>query len=245
MDTVRVTVWGEYRHEKKNPAVAQVYPDGMHNAIAAALRKESGFTVHTATLDEPEHGLTDAVLESTDVLTWWGHIAHGEVRDEIVKKVQQRVLDGMGLIVLHSGHFSKIFKTLMGTSCDLKWREADENERIWVVEPGHPIAQGLGETIELEREEMYGERFDIPQPDTLVFVSWFAGGEVFRSGCCYHRGKGRIFYFRPGHETYPTYHHPDVQKVIANAVRWAAQPPSPKVIYGNAKPREVLHVLEK
>jgi trehalose utilization protein len=245
MDTVRVTVWGEYRHEKKNPAVAQVYPDGMHNAIACALRKEPGFTVRTATLDEPEHGLTDDVLENTDVLTWWGHIAHGEVRDEIVKKVQQRVLDGMGLIVLHSGHFSKIFKTLMGTSCDLKWREADENERIWVVEPGHPIAQGLGETIEIEREEMYGERFDIPQPDTLVFVSWFAGGEVFRSGCCYQRGKGRIFYFRPGHETYPTYHHPDVQKVIANAVRWAAQTPSPKVIYGNAKPREALHVMEK
>jgi trehalose utilization protein len=245
MDTVRVTVWGEYRHEKKNPAVAQIYPDGMHNAIAAALRKELGFTVRTATLDEPEHGLTDEVLQTTDVLTWWGHIAHGEVRDEIVKKVQERVLDGMGLIVLHSGHFSKIFKTLMGTSCDLKWREADENERIWIVEPGHPIAEGLGEKIEIEREEMYGERFDIPQPDTLVFVSWFAGGEVFRSGCCYQRGKGRIFYFRPGHETYPTYHHPDVQKVIANAVRWAAQPPSPKVIYGNAKPREALHVLEK
>jgi trehalose utilization protein len=245
MDTIHVTVWGEYRHEKKNPAVAQVYPDGMHNAIAGALRKESGFNVRTATLDEPEHGLTDDVLQNTDVLTWWGHIAHGEVQDEIVKKVQERVLEGMGLIVLHSGHFSKIFKTLMGTSCDLKWREADENERIWVVEPGHPIAEGLGETIELEREEMYGERFDIPQPDTLVFVSWFAGGEVFRSGCCYHRGKGRIFYFRPGHETYPTYHHPDVQKVIANAVRWAAQPPSPKVVYGNAKPREALHVLEK
>jgi trehalose utilization protein len=217
----------------------------MHNAIAGALRKVSGFTVRTATLDEPEHGLTDDVLQNTDVLTWWGHIAHGEVQDEIVKKVQQRVLEGMGLIVLHSGHFSKIFKTLMGTSCDLKWREADENERIWVVEPGHPIAEGLGETIELEREEMYGERFDIPQPDTLVFVSWFAGGEVFRSGCCYHRGKGRIFYFRPGHETYPTYYHPDVQKVIANAVRWAAQPPSPKVVYGNSKPREALHILEK
>jgi trehalose utilization protein len=245
METIRVTVWGEYRHEKKNPAVAQIYPDGMHNAIAAALRKEPGFTVGTATLDEPEHGLTDDVLQNTDVLTWWGHIAHGEVRDEIVKKVQERVLDGMGLIVLHSGHFSKIFTTLMGTTCNLKWREADENERIWVVEPGHPIAQGLGETIELEREEMYGERFDIPQPDTLVFVSWFAGGEVFRSGCCYHRGKGRIFYFRPGHETYPTYYHPDVQKVIANSVRWAAQPPSPKVVYGNAKPREVLHVMEK
>ncbi len=240
MDTIRVTVWGEYRHEKRNPKVAAVYPDGMHNAIAAGLRQYPGFSVRTATLDEPEHGLTADVLQNTDVLTWWGHTAHGEVRDEIVERVRQRVLDGMGLIVLHSAHFSKIFKALMGTSCDLKWREADERERIWVVEPGHPIAEGLGEAIELEREEMYGERFDIPEPDTLVFISWFQGGEVFRSGCCYNRGKGRVFYFRPGHETYPTYFHRDVQKVIANAVRWAAQPPSPKVVFGNAKPREAL-----
>jgi trehalose utilization protein len=245
MDTIRVTVWGEYRHEKRNPAVAAVYPDGMHNAIADALRKQAGFSVRTATLDEPEHGLTDDVLNTTDVLTWWGHLAHNEVRDEIVAKVRQRVWDGMGLIALHSAHFSKIFKSLMGTSCDLKWREAGENERIWVVEPGHPIAEGLGETIELEHEEMYGERFDIPQPETLVFVSWFKGGEVFRSGCCYTRGKGRIFYFRPGHETFPTYHHPDVQRVIANAARWAAQPPAPKVVFGNVKPREELAIVQE
>jgi trehalose utilization protein len=146
----------------------------------------------------------------------------------------------MGLIVLHSGHFSKIFKALMGTSCDLKWREADERERIWVVEPGHPVAEGIPEAFELEQEEMYGERFDIPAPETLVLISWFQGGEVFRSGCCYTRGKGRIFYFRPGHETYPTYHNSLVQQVIANGVRWAAQPPSPKVAFGNAKPREAL-----
>src|SRR5260221_7936984 len=234
--TIRVTVWGEYRHEKRNPKVAAVYPDGMHVVIANALRQHPDFAVRTATLDEPEHGLTDAVLQDTDVMTWWGHTAHDDVKDEIVAKVRQRVWEGMGLIVLHSAHFSKIFKSLMGTSCDLKWREADEHERIWVVEPGHPIAAGLGETVELEREEMYGERFDIPAPDTLVFMSWFQGGEVFRSGCCYTRGKGRIFYFRPGHETYPTYHHPDVQKVIANAVRWTYQMPTPKVLFGNAKP---------
>jgi trehalose utilization protein len=244
MDKIRVTVWGEYRHEKKNAKVAAVYPDGMHNAIAAGLREYAGLEVRTATLDEPDHGLTDAVLRDTDVLTWWGHTAHGDVRDEIVERVRQRVLEGMGLIVLHSGHFSKIFKALMGTTCDLKWREAGENERIWILEPGHPIAEGLGETIEIEHEEMYGERFDIPAPETLVMVSWFAGGEVFRSGCCYTRGKGRIFYFRPGHETFPTYFHPDVRRVIANGCRWAAQPQSPKVIFGNAKPREAIQILE-
>lgn len=244
MDTIRVTVWGEYRHEKRNPRVAALYPEGMHNAIAAALRQQPGITARTATLDEPEHGLTESVLAETDVLTWWGHLAHGEVSDAVVRRVQARVLDGMGLIVLHSGHMSKIFMALMGTSCDLKWREANDRERIWVVEPGHPIAEGITDHFEIEREEMYGERFDVPQPETLVFISWFTGGEVFRSGCCYTRGKGRIFYFRPGHETYPTYHHPQVQRVIANAVRWAAQPPAPAVVFGNFAPREALPAEE-
>lgn len=236
---IRVTVWNEYRHERnpKHPA-STIYPAGIHAAIAEGLRDEAGLEVRTATLDEPEHGLTDAVLASTDVLTWWGHMAHGEVRDELVAKVQARVLDGMGLIVLHSGHFSKIFKRLMGTSCDLKWREANDRERIWVVEPGHPIAAGLGETIELGEEEMYGERFDIPAPEALVLVSWFSGGEVFRSGCCYTRGRGKVFYFRPGHESYPTYFNPQVRRVIANAVRWAAPTDGPKPVFGNAQPLE-------
>ncbi len=237
MEPIRVTVWSEFRHEKLNPAVQVVYPNGIHVAIADALKTNAALSVRTATLDEPEHGLTQEVLDSTDVLTWWGHRAHGEVSDEVVERVRQRVLAGMGLIVLHSGHFSKIFKALMGTTCNLKWREADDHERIWVLEPGHPIAAGLGETIEIDREEMYGERFDIPEPDELIFVSWFTGGEVFRSGCCYRRGAGKIFYFRPGHETYPTYHHPDVQRVIANAVQWAAPVAGPTVVFGNAKPR--------
>ena len=217
----RVTVWNEGRHEKTHDEVRQVYPNGIHTVIADHLRSQ-GFTARTATLDEPEHGLSDEVLAQTDVLTWWGHMAHQEMPDDIVDKVQRRVLDGMGLIVLHSGHASKIFRRLMGTSCDLKWREVGEKERLWVMEPGHPIAAGLGEYFEIPHAEMYGERFDIPAPETLVFMSWFEGGEVFRSGCCYRRGKGKIFYFRPGHETYPIYYQPEVQLVITNAVRWAA-----------------------
>jgi trehalose utilization protein len=229
---LRVTVWNEYRHERSDERVAKIYPHGIHAAIAAAL-SERGLTVRTATLDEPEHGLTSDVLDNTDVLTWWGHMAHPEVSDEIVERVKRRVLDGMGLIVLHSGHYSKIFRSLMGTNCDLKWREANDHERIWVVAPGHPITEGLGEYIEIDHEEMYGEPFDIPAPETLVFVSWFSGGEVFRSGCCYMRGRGKIFYFRPGHETLPTYHHPDVQRVIYNAVRWAAPTPGAQRVFGN------------
>ncbi|WP_374056240.1 ThuA domain-containing protein [Rossellomorea sp. FM04394] len=236
---LNVTVWNENRHEQKNPKVREVYPEGIHGAIASFLG-EASFNVKTATLDENEHGLTEDVLDGTDVLVWWGHIAHDEVSDEVVERVRQRVLDGMGLIVLHSGHFSKIFKTLMGTSCDLKWREADEKERIWIVDPSHPITAGLGEYFELEKEEMYGEHFDIPAPDQLVMVSWFEGGEVFRSGCTYQRGNGRVFYFRPGHETYPTYYNEDVQKVIINAVKWASPVDHARPVYGNAQPLEEI-----
>ncbi len=220
-EPLRVTVWNEGVHERTHEEVRKVYPEGIHTVIAKSLR-ENGLNVRTATLDDPEHGLSESVLAETDVLTWWGHMAHDRVEDRIVDRVYQRVLEGMGLVVLHSGHFSKIFKRLMGTSCDLKWREAKERERIWVVEPGHPIAEGLGEYFEIPHEEMYGERFDIPAPDTLVLMSWFQGGEVFRSGCCYQRGLGKIFYFRPGHETHPTYYQPEVQRVIYNAVRWTA-----------------------
>lgn len=236
---INVTVWNENRHEQKNPLVGEIYPAGIHGAIAAFLN-EAGFAVKTATLDEPEHGLTDEVLSSTDVLIWWGHLAHEEVQDEVVQKVRQRVLDGMGLIVLHSAHFSKIFKLLMGTSCALKWREADEKERLWVVAPGHPIVEGIGEYIELEREEMYGEHFDIAPPEELIFTSWFEGGEVFRSGCTYSRGSGKVFYFRPGHETYPTYHNAQIQRVITNAVKWAQPVQRNLPVYGNAQPLEQI-----
>jgi trehalose utilization protein len=230
--SIRVTVWNEYRHEQKASHPARtIYPAGIHGAIADGLR-EAGFEVGTATLDQPEHGLTDEVLANTDVMIWWGHAAHAEVRDEIVEKVHKRVLEGMGLMVLHSGHHSKIFRRLMGTTCSLRWREADERERIWVVEPGHPIANGLSEPyFEIPKEEMYGEQFDIPAPDTLVFISWFQGGEVFRSGCCYHRGRGKIFYFRPGHESYPTYYQPEVRQVIANGAAWAAPSTGPAFAY--------------
>jgi trehalose utilization protein len=238
---VRITVWNEYRHEKVPGTPAKIYPNGMHAPIADHLRAQ-GHGVRIATLDDADHGLPDDVLNNTDVLTWWGHLAHGEVSDALVDKIQQRVvMGGMGLVVLHSGHFSKIFKRLMGTTCDLKWREIGEKERVWVIEPGHPVAAGLPEYFEIPHSEMYGERFDIPQPDTLVFTSWFAGGEIFRSGCAYQRGRGKIFYFSPGHETYPIYYQAEVLQVIANAVRWVAPDetaPAPK--YGNHQPLEAL-----
>jgi trehalose utilization protein len=232
-----ITVWNEYRHERRSEQVAKIYPEGMHNLLAQVL-KTAGYHVQTATLDEPEHGLTQDVLNKTDVLLWWGHTAHNEVSDEVVERVCQRVLQGMGLVVLHSGHFSKPFKKLMGTTCNLKWRGAGEKERLWVVEPSHPITRGIPEYFELPQEEMYGERFDIPKPDEVVFISWFPGGEVFRSGCTFTRGLGKIFYFAPGHETYPTYHDPIVQKVIVNAVAWAEPSGGSAPTFGNFQPLE-------
>jgi trehalose utilization protein len=233
----RVTIWNEFRHEKTNPKVAEIYPDGLHQAIAANLRKVSDFDIHCATLDEPEHGLTHEVVNSTDVMLWWGHAYHGEAQDLVIERVYHRVLAGMGLIVLHSGHFSKIFKKLMGTTCNLKWRETGDKEILWVTRPGHPILQGIDDHIVIEHEEMYGEYFDIPEPQETLLISTFSpGGECFRSGCTWTRGAGRIFYFRPGHETYPTYHNPTIIQVIANAIRWAA-PTSPVKAYeyGNRK----------
>lgn len=229
-ESIKVLVWNEYRHERQSQEVAVVYPDGIHGTIARPLRG-AGFDVRTGTLDDAGEGLGD--LDWADVLVWWGHIAHDELSDESVDRIQARVLDGLGFVGLHSAHYSKPFRRLMGTSCSLKWREADDTERLWVVAPDHPIAAGLGESIELEREEMYGEYFDIPAPDATVFVSWFTGGEVFRSGVTYTRGRGRVFYFRPGHETYPTYHDPQIQRVIANGVRWAAPTGGPRPTYGN------------
>ncbi|MCQ0969140.1 ThuA domain-containing protein (plasmid) [Paracoccus sp. TK19116] len=222
--TIRVTVWGENVHEHKSDVVKKVYPDLMHGTIAAALNRENGIEATTATLQEPEHGLTKERLAQTDVLTWWGHAAHGDVDDAIAERVCEAVWGGMGIIFLHSAHFSKPFKRLMGTPCNLYWREAGERERIWTTSRNHPIAAGVPESFELVNEEMYGEPFGVPEPMETVFIGWFQGGEVFRSGLTWRRGAGNVFYFQPGHETYPTYHDANIQRVIANGVRWAYNP---------------------
>ena len=238
-EKINVTIWNEFIHEKKDDKVRQIYPDGIHHAIAKFLSTNLDMSTRTTTLDQPEHGLIEEVINQTDVLIWWGHAAHEQVSDKIVSRVQKRVLEGMGLIVLHSAHHSKIFKALMGTNCSLRWREAGEKERLWNIEPGHPITQDIGNFIELPQAEMYGERFDIPTPDKVIFISWFQGGEVFRSGCCWERGHGRIFYFRPGHETYPIYHNKQIEQVITNAVGWA----KPRVIIADKCP--MVEPLEK
>ena len=221
----RVTLWTEACIQRERADISSIYPGGMDATIAGGI-VDDGFILCTAGLDHSDHGLPPETLEATDVLVWWGHDAHEDVPDDRVDRVQRRVLSGMGLVVLHSGHHSKIFKRLMGTSCNLAWREQPqgETERVWVVAPSHPVAEGLPSSFDIPQSEMYGEPFDIPSPDELVFLSWFQGGEVLRSGCAFRRGRGRIFYFGPGHETFPIYFNPHVRRDIANAIRWARQP---------------------
>ena len=218
---LKVTVWNEYKHEQEYEGIRKVYPKGIHGCIAEFLGKETDFSVRTATFYEPEHGLTEDVLQNTDVLIIWSHALQEEFSDEVAERVRRHVLSGMGLVALHSAHFSKIMKKLLGTSMTLKWRHGDR-EKLWCILPTHPIAAGIPEMIELPEEEMYGEFFDIPKPDDIIFTGWFSGGEVFRSGCTFTRGYGKIFYFQPGHEEYPIYYHSEIQKIITNGVRFCA-----------------------
>ena len=219
---IKVTVWNEFYHEKTEEKVKAVYPEGMHKTIAEFLGKNEDMQVRTITLDDENCGITDELLEDTDVMIWWGHVRHGQVPDEIAVKVKEAVLRGMGIIFLHSAHHSKPFKLLMGTTCNLGWRESDDKERLWIIDHNHPIMEGITDRyFELEGEETYMEPFGIPDPDKLLMVGWYNGGEVFRSGCIWHRENGKVFYFQPGHETYPTFYNENVQIVITNAVRWA------------------------
>lgn len=221
---IRALVWGENVHEHVKPEVGRLYPEGMHATIASALREDTGIVAETATLQEPEHGLPVERLARTDVLLWWGHVAHEEVAHRVVERVQRRVWQGMGLVVLHSAHFSRIFRRLMGTPCSLRWREAGERERLWVVNRSHPIAAGIPDSFAVPATEMYGEPFTVPEPEETVFISWYEGGDVFRSGMTWRRGGGRIFYLSPGHETYPIYEQPEIRRILRNATRWACNP---------------------
>lgn len=235
---IRVTVWNEHIQDRQDSEVLAVYPEGLNAALASALGEDARFSVRTATMDQPAQGLPDEVLEQTDVLFWWGHIGHAQVEDELVERIACRVRDGMGVILLHSAHYSKLFRRLMGTECRFKWWEAGDRERLFTLLPGHPIAAGVPEYFELPHEETYCEHFNIPTPDELVFVSWFSGGAVLRSGCCYHYGAGKIFYFQPGHETYPTYYDPNIRQVLRNAAAWAAPCGNPPMHYGHHEPLE-------
>ncbi len=217
---LNVVIWNEFRHEKREPEVTAIYPEGIHGCIKNFLKDDEKYDITLAALDDPDQGISDELLNKTDILLWWGHLAHREVSDELVEKIRQRVYAGkMGLIVLHSGHWSKVFKAVVGTTGNLSWGR-DQKEVIWNLMPSHPIAAGIPEHFIIEQEELYAEPFYIPQPDALVFGGWYEDGYIFRSGCCFLRGAGKIFYFQPGHEYCPTYYNPYVQRILKNAVEW-------------------------
>lgn len=218
---LRVTVWNEFVHERELPEIRAVYPEGIHGCLRNFLEKEQDITVRCVTLDMPDQGITQELLDNTDVLIWWSHARQEDISDETVRLVRNAVHSGMGLVALHSAHFSRIMRDLLGTTMTLHWRHGDR-EKLWCIDPTHPIAQGVPACIDIPEEEMYGECFDIPRPDDIIFIGWFAGGQVFRSGVTFTRGRGKIFYFQPGHEEAPVYQHPDIQRIIINAVRWAA-----------------------
>ena len=222
---IKVTIFNENLHEVEDPVVRAAYPDGIHGAIKGFLESDE-VVVRTVTQfnekgeEIPNCGITEELLKDTDVLIWWAHCAHHKVPDEVVEMCYKNIMDGMGVILLHSAHFSKLFKKLMGTTCSLKWRDG-EKERLWNINPIHPIMRGIGDYIDIPKEEMYGERFDIPTPDELLMIGAFSSHEVFRSACTWQRGYGKVFYFQPGHETNPTYYIPEIQTIIKNAVYWA------------------------
>jgi trehalose utilization protein len=201
---------------------ASVYPDGIPGAIAQQLGV-AGIRCARASIDDPEQGLGEERLAACGVLLWFGHSRHADVTPETTARVVRHVIDrGMGLVALHSAHHSRPFAQLLGTACDIGgWREDGRPEVLHVVEPKHPIARGLPLTFTIPHEEMYAEPFVVPTPEAVVLISSFERGGVFRSGCCWTRGRGRIFYFRPGHETFPVYHDPIVGRVLANACTWA------------------------
>ncbi|MDR2303060.1 MAG: ThuA domain-containing protein [Treponema sp.] len=222
MSDIRVTVWNEYQDEQKREEVTKVYPNGLHVAIADFLNREGGIKAKCSVITDPDQGFSEEILDDTDVMVYWAHMLHHIVEDRFAQRLVDRVQRGMGIVFLHSAHRSKAFCQLLGTSGRISWREAEERCRVWAANPQHPIAAGVPLQFVIDHEEMYSEPFGIPNPDDTVFISWFQGGNVLRSGVTFHREFGKIFYFQPGHETYPNYFNRDIQRVITNAVKWAA-----------------------
>ncbi|MDR1569463.1 MAG: ThuA domain-containing protein [Oscillospiraceae bacterium] len=226
--SIRVTIFCEHNQDRREP-VKSVYPDGIHGALAAAFPEDESFAVTIATQDMPEHGLTEEVLSNTDTLVWWSHLDNPIFDDAVAKRVCRHVVGrGMGFLVLHSSTFSKPWQWIMGIAYDaglwgrFRTMPKGEKERLWLVNPGHPIADGIGPYVEIPRDEMYGEPMLIPEPDQTIFLGWWEGGEANRAGCVFFRGRGKIFMFTPGHEAFPIFYQPEIQKILRNAARYLA-----------------------
>jgi len=220
MNKINVVIWNEFRHEKTKEKARALYPNGLHATIKGYLDKNEDMEITLAALDDPDQGLSDERLQNTDVLVWWGHMAHDEVDSVLVKKIRDRVWEGkMGFIALHSAHMARPFCAIVGTEGVLSCGR-NQKEIMWTLMPSHEISAGIPDHFLIEEEELYAEPFHIPEPDELVFGAWFEDGHILRAGAGFRRGAGKIFYFQPGHETCPSFHNPYVLRVIENAIRW-------------------------
>jgi len=224
----KVVVWSEGT-ANVDPGSKGIYPQDINTAIADGLKplEARGWEIVKASLNDPDQGISQALLESTDVLIWWGHKKHGEVKDELVERIAARVNAGqMGFIGTHSAHFSKPLKKLLGTPCSWGEYVADgTSAEIIVKEPNHPICKGVT-NFKLPKIERYGEPFKCPTPEAVPLDGLYTRPDgktqPGRMGLCWTIGKGKVFYFTPGHETYNDYHRPEVRQIFINAVEWAA-----------------------
>lgn len=271
---VRVVVWDE-----RQPSQKEAYENFLGNAIADFLRGEDGLAVQSVTIDDPEQGISQAVLDNCDVLIWWGHKRQSEILPEAGKRIVERISSGkLHLIALHSAHWSTPFVEAMneitrrrtvatGTAksdityvpppkqytvprydtrltpftiarkfpdgrqnlevhlpycCFPAYRNDGKPSHVKILQKGHPITKGIPHEFQISRTEMYDEPFHVPEPDDVILEERWATGEWFRSGMLWRLGKGIVFYFRPGHETFPVYKEQFPLKILSNAVRWAA-----------------------
>ncbi|MBI1353570.1 MAG: trehalose utilization protein ThuA [Acidobacteria bacterium] len=227
---VRVLVWSE----RSEPV--EVYPAGINGEVASIFAADRGVEVSVANMLDPEQGLSEAALAQTDVLVWFGHRSHADVLPEVVDRVVRRVTaDGMGFLPLHSAHYSLPFVRLMELEAAEQgvrltgrvgsWgavRNKGEPERVQILLPAHPIAKGLT-AFTIEGTEEYANPFVAPPAEEKVLAGAWEGGEQDGSdGLAWTVGKGKVFYFRPGHETRPIFRQPEVRAVLRNAVLWLA-----------------------
>lgn len=276
VETINVVVWDE-----QQPAQKEAYDDFLGNEIASYLEKQSGISVRTVNLASPEKGIADNVLNSCDVLIWWGHVRQFEITPEQGKAIVKRIKSGqLDLIALHSAHWATPFveamkdrtmsnaltrfKQISSEQLDLQYvdpprryfapdrddlltprfyprkfpngrtelvihwpnccfpayRNDGKPSTLYTIQPDHPIAQGIPSRFQLPSTEMYDEPFHVPEPDEVIFEERWPTGEWFRSGMIWNIGDGKVFYFRPGHETFPVYKQEVALNIIENAVRF-------------------------
>lgn len=237
---MNITIFNEYHPNEHTGKAEKNYPGGIHIALKSIFESQE-YDVVTATQEQACNGLTDEILDNTDVLLWWSKNWDNELLNSVADKVVSRIREGMGAVFLHSAKNSKPFLRLTGTTsatAPVSWKEPGESERLFVVSPAHPIAEGIPSGYVIPNEEPYCEYFDIPKPDDIVFLGGFGNGMCIRAGVTFTRGAGKIFFFQPGHDSFPVYNDKVIRRIILNAVNWAKPVAKPAPIAEETKPEQ-------